>query len=498
MNKVKMVILFILTISISGYISCSKFTTLKVVTHYPANGQYGVLTNDVVYIEFNNDVNKSDIAKSFFVSSNTGNIEGNTEWLSGKSFNYIPFNEMNNGERYVISIPKSVRDTDGNKMEQDFISEFYVGDDLVKPHVENSYPVYTEGGTRNVPIYPEYLSIVFSESMNRIKTEEAFTISPYTGGYFSWNTDSTEVRYMITAELDYGSQYKMSVSQAAEDISGNKLESTYSVLFITGDDFIFPEVEGIYQAGMPQPVVFWDTDNINQVSKTIDIAVQFSESMSRSETESAFSTSPPIDGLFTWNAESTILTFSPTEDLNSETMYILSIGTSAKDDNGWKLQQEYQLTILTADNDSLNISPGDVYGTYDHDNIAYALLNLNDWPVGIEMGPVADPLSIIPAEFDYFFRLQFVNDNGAVTMTPYSIYDNLLVEGFGEQNDPVILDIFWDINNVELYIQLGGLSNDIVSSMPVLYRLTIIGGQNGIEDINGNTMPDNFSFEFRE
>ena len=85
-------------------------------------------------------------------------------------------------------------------------------------------------------------------------------------------------------------------------------------------------------------------------------------------------------------------------------------------------------------------------------------------------------------------------------MSPYSIYDNLLYEGFGETNEPDLSDIFWDDDRIEVTIELTGLSNITVNTEidPVLYRLTIIGGDSGIMDINGNTMVDNFSFEFRE
>ena len=78
-------------------------------------------------------------------------------------------------------------------------------------------------------------------------------------------------------------------------------------------------------------------------------------------------------------------------------------------------------------------------------------------------------------------------------MDQYSIFDNLLPpESFGAPGEPVIKDVTWNTGATELTIVLSRLNKDI------LYRFTISGGEYGIMDEFGNTMEDNFVFEFRD
>ena len=491
----------IITIFITIFLSaCSEFTdmfsTLEIISYSPADQRYGIPADAHVYIEFNNNVNIGDITTGFNINSDSGNIAGTFNWASGKSFYYIPTNNMKISEKYTINIPRTIRDLNGNSMQADFISNFYVGEDMTRPSVIESQPPYTEGGTTDIPCDIEYLRITFSEPMNHSKTETAFTLTPSTPGYFSWHSNSTELRYILTAEMDYAMQYKMSVSATAEDIAGNPLINTCSVIFITGNDFESPEITGIYNAADTPPVSFWNTSITNEeISKSVEIAVQFTKHMKRIETESSFSMTPSVSGNFSWNTDSTIMIFSPQENLSLETLYVIKINTTAEDTNGWKPAQEYQTIIFTNNADSLYIRIGDVSGSHDSINYTSLFSEIPGWPVGIEMGPAIAPPD--GSANNYYFQIQFINDNNLVEMSPYSIYDNILYEGFGAENDPELSDINWDASHTTLFLTFNNLSND-ESNDPVLYRLTIAGGENGIQDINDNTMPEDFRFEFKE
>ena len=66
-------------------------------------------------------------------------------------------------------------------------------------------------------------------------------------------------------------------------------------------------------------------------------------------------------------------------------------------------------------------------------------------------------------------------------------------------------DINW-LNDSTVWFRLIGLSNKRIDDvLPVgpddikaQYRFIIKGGQNGVKDINGNTMANDFIFEFKE
>lgn len=470
------------------------FTTLRVIDCSPSNHRYGVQEDSRVIIEFNNDVKKKDLEKIFSLSSESDTVEGTFEWVSGKKCNYIPRHNLEIGSRYIIEIPRVLEDTRGNKMAMDFLSDFYVGVDLVKPTVLSTVPPYTEGGAMDVPI-DQNIVVTFSKRMNENLTESLFSLSPGASGYFTWNAGGTQLTYLLTADLEYGVPYTLTIPSGVEDVYGNALDSSYRVVFITGSDFIIPHVKGVSIGGAPVPP-YWDPDTINtNASRFESITAYFSESMNMVPTESAFSIIPSVDGTFTWNADTTTMTFSPVDLLDPETIYTIRIGNGAEDINGLNMQDEYRVRFQTDAIDSLYIRVGDVYGS-DEDLHPYNFLfsgSPAEWPVRIEMGP--------SGEYDYYFTIQFINDNGVVVMSPYSIFDNVLLEGFNPDFKPLIDDISWKSDYGECTIVLAGLSNDLdldSGEEPVLYRLTVIGGKRGVCDAHGNTMRENFIFEFRE
>ncbi len=467
----------------------TNFETLKVESCYPSNHQYGVSTGESVVVEFNNNVKKSDIEKQFTLSGDSGTVEGTVTWNSGKKFTYTPRYGLDIGSRYIIEIPRTIEDRHGNKMEMDFLSEFYVGDDLQKPSVVSSVPVYTPGGTTGVPV-DQNIVINFSEAMNHIKTESAFSISPGVSGYFTWNAGSTQMTYVLSTDLALGVQYTVTVSTGAEDASGNTLGSTCRVIFITGSDFIYPTITGVNVSGAPVPP-YWDPEITNiDISKFADIAVYFSEAMNINATESAFSITPSIGGTLTWNAGRDVMTFSPESPMGTETLHTLRIATTAEDANGLTLQDAYVVRFKTSANDSKYIQVGDVQGSSDDSVYALLFTTTPPWPVSIEMGPVG--------EHAYYFQIAFINENGPVAMDTFSIYDNITIEGFDPSFNPSITDITWLAGNSILRVALDGLSNDLDAGVRALFRLIINGGEYGVRDEKGNPMREMFSFELRE
>ncbi len=491
---------FIFILSLTNCVD--EFETLKVESCSPGSNLTGIDIDVTVRISFNNNVNKNDVENNFSLTGDSGSVEGTFNWVSGKEFIFTPRYDLDESSRYVIEIPRSVRDSNNNTMESDFLSDFYVGDDFDKPGVLSSDPVYTDGGTQAVDV-DSNIRIDFSKSMNREKTDAAFSITPSVPGYFEWSTGTSgfadsRLTYVLTDEMEYGKQYKFALAATAEDTSGNSLVSEYSVIFITGTDFTPPEVAGIYDAAaLPPP--YWDTGTINTgVDKNVIIAVDFIEnnSMERTSTESAFSITPSVSGLFSWQNGDTRLIFTPDEPLESEQVYQVKIDTTARDINGLKLEQPHATTIQVNSADSLLVIVGGVEGS--NDNSTYNTLILAAWPVQIQMG-------LPGTEQDYYMRIQFVANDGLntpVEMDKYTIFDNYLFEHFGDSShDAAVDDVQWimDIGGLYSIVQFdfSALSNDLVDDA-VLYRLTLYGGSDGIKDANGNTMDGNFVIEFRE
>ncbi len=470
-------------------VSCSQFETLEITAYSPGNHAYGVEENTPVFIEFNNDVEKSDIESNFVLAGDSGRMEGQFNWASEKKFFFVPREILRRGNRYTMELPRTVRDTKGNRMEEQFLSEFYVGSDLERPSVSSSEPAYVEGGADNISTTLDRIIVRFSEPMNTMKTERAFSLSPDVSGYFEWTDNNATMIYHLTSELEYGTLYTVSVSTAAEDNAGNSMVQAYRMVFLTGSDFQCPEILGIFDASIVPPP-FWDRNVITSVSRTMAIAVSFSEAMDRTATESAFSLTPGVSGAFTWNTASDRMEFTPDKPLAEDSVYTVRISSSAKDLNGRRLNNDYDLSIRTSAENSLYIAPGTVTGSNDGSDFTPLFAGSPaTWPVDINLGtPVSG------SDYDYYFKIRFKRGTTEpIAMEQYSIFDNLLPpEGFGAPSEPIIKDITWNTGAAELTIVLSRLNKNI------LYRFTITGGEYGIMDEYGNTMKENFVFEFKD
>nr|HPJ39510.1 hypothetical protein [Spirochaetota bacterium] len=60
--------LFAILLLLCAIVSCSQFETLEITAYSPGNHEYGVEETTPIFIEFNNDVEKSDIETNFILS----------------------------------------------------------------------------------------------------------------------------------------------------------------------------------------------------------------------------------------------------------------------------------------------------------------------------------------------------------------------------------------------------------------------------------------------
>ncbi len=475
--------------------SCSDFETLKVSAWWPSHQEYGVPRDAEIWMEFSADVRKSSIEKSFTLRTDDGAAGGQFKWLSERKFAFIPFDELKTGRRYVMELPRSAEDKAGNTMKEDFISDFYAGEDTKKPRVLSSFPEKVDGGSTRTSIDLDVVEVLFSKPMDPMTCESAFSITPDVPGYFAWRDDGARMDYVLTSRLAYATQYRVAVAATAEDRAGNALEREFTMVFITGDDFTRPFVCGTWESGTVPPP-YWNTDAVNTgVRRSSAISIEFSEAMDRRRAESAITLTPSAQGLCAWSAGDTVLTFKPNEPLKSDAVYTLRVGTSAADINGHTLKKPYSVLFRTSAGDSLHLrvtaimgSCGEGGGPCPYEEL-YDGLAL-DWPVMIDMGPVDGQI----CSTDYRFLFSFGNDAGPAAVDLYSLLDSIIIEG-GER--PHLVDGFPGADPSTAILVFDGLANS-ESITPELYRLTIAGGKGGVRDIYGNTMKADFVIEFKD
>ena len=132
-------------------------------------------------------------------------------------------------------------------------------------------------------------------------------------GWVTWLANTTSSSGTFTAA---GSGV-YSFRSLARDFAGNVEVKSYEDTHTTVD-VVAPTVLSISPSG-------------NVTANVTAIVVAFSEPMNKTSAAAAFMIFPFVNGSLTWNNDSTVLTFSPTQPLAAGTTYTVTVGTGATD-----------------------------------------------------------------------------------------------------------------------------------------------------------------------
>jgi hypothetical protein len=188
---------------------------------------------------------------------------------------------------------------------------------------------YTPGGS-SVSI-DSSVTVGFSEAMNQSSVQSAFSISPSVAGNFSWSGNT--LTFDPSSSLQFNTIYTVTVAAAAKDAGGTAMADAYSWQFTT------------VASTNALPTVLTRTPTGTAVSLDSSIAIGFSEAMSQSSAQSAFSISPSVAGSFSWSGNT--LTFDPTSSLQYNTVYTVTVTTAAKDSDGAGMAAKYTWQFTT-------------------------------------------------------------------------------------------------------------------------------------------------------
>ena len=166
------------------------------------------------------------------------------------------------------------------------------------------------------------VSVTFSQNVDKVRTAKAFTFlsnQVAVDGDISWDNDRT-LKFTPLASLEEYNKYTISITTSAVDIYGNNLGFPFSFSFSSLND----EVRPVLLSHTPE-----DRDILNQNNQAVILT--FSEPMDITSVLDAFSILPSIDGSYSWNADTTIFTFTPYQSYSWQTEYRVNLTTSASD-----------------------------------------------------------------------------------------------------------------------------------------------------------------------
>ncbi|UCE38016.1 MAG: Ig-like domain-containing protein [Thermoplasmata archaeon] len=296
-----------------------------IMSVYPEENAQNIGLNEIIVVEFSETMNEFSCEAAFTYSDGQrafGFNDGFFTWTEN-TMTFIPNASFILDTQYTVTISTVARDILGNAIAGDFLWSFTTHGDITPPAVIASSP------SGNNIMVDSTITVTFSEQMNVTSTKSAIVIVPFANGSFSW-TENT-LTFTPESYLEFGTNYFVFIGSEAKDISGNVLEFPFEFNFTTEPDTYPPEVIGHSPSGV----------GVDINSK---ITISFSEAMQHSSCEDAFSISPFIDGVFSWNGNNLI--FTP-QNLSTDTIYTITMGSSAKDLAGNSLQSPYQFSFET-------------------------------------------------------------------------------------------------------------------------------------------------------
>lgn len=175
--------------------------------------------------------------------------------------------------------------------------------------------------------------ITFNRPMDRESVRVNFSISPHHTGKHLWPSDYI-LKFTPDSNLKHDTLYTIKVDKKAKDVVGNEMAATFESTF--GTPMKSPEVFSTYPTNIEQ-----------NVPRTANIYINFSEPVDKTDSANAFRISPSLLGDFSWDDDDT-LKFDPQTQLDENTIYTVTISTLVKDLAGNSMKEAYTFTFKTA------------------------------------------------------------------------------------------------------------------------------------------------------
>ncbi len=296
-------------------------TSPTLISTVPSNGLNNVAVTAKLILTFSEAIDPSSLSLENTAPQFDWGV-GTAEWSTdARTVTLTPPQPMQGETMYVV--PIAARDMAQNPLMGTNSVAFTTAKapDTVPPEVVATAPL-ADAMMVSPNVSP---SVTFSEAMDAaVMASSYFTIAPSVTCNFMWDPSTTTLTCSHPGQplLMPNTAYTVTIGTSAKDKAGVALAAPFSFTFTTG----------MMQDTTPPTVMSTDpADGGTGVQACANIAVTFSESMDKTETQNAFSISSPagVTGSFTWSSNT--MTFNPSSNFAANQQVSWQIGTGAKD-----------------------------------------------------------------------------------------------------------------------------------------------------------------------
>lgn len=229
-----------------------------VIANTPANDATGILPDTNIIITFSEAMDIDTIYDGITI---TPAVQGTYFWNDTHTvITFEPLYDLSYGNTYSVILSKSLKDVNGNTLQEQMIFNFTVGDDFLKPRVQTvrQDPPGTApaGYTLNDPWQEGMINyaiekqnnivIIFSEPVQRNTMYDAITIIPRCDFYIQANPTDTLATLVFNTPMNSESNYTLTISTIISDVQNNSLDREYLFHYFTNSvNSLQPTVEYI-------------------------------------------------------------------------------------------------------------------------------------------------------------------------------------------------------------------------------------------------------------
>jgi alpha-2-macroglobulin len=361
-------------------------------------------------------------------------LAGAFVWPDARTLQFVPSGDLPRSTEYTIAIDESAESEAGISLEAPFSTTVQtIGDLLVAQVTPEPGATLIDVDSRIVvtfdrPVVPLLSTSDMSDLPNPI------AIEPVVEGVGEWLNTSIYT-FMPSEPMAGDTTYTVTVDAGLTAADGARIPEAYEWTFRTAPPQVIriqPETETAFAVDQP-------------------ITLTFSEPMDQATTESAFRLvvgNERIEGVFSWNADSTEMTFTPDANLplESETAIALVEG-EARNAAGTGTLENFSVFTFTRP----------------YPRIA------SSYP--------ADGETDVNASFNPSIRIEF-----NTPINPETLEGRIEIEPEGTEWYPQVFSYDPQI----VYLWYAGRAN-------TTYTVTI---KAGVEDTNGNPIPEDYRFSF--
>ncbi len=315
----------------------------------PTGENVSIDDNTTLTVTFSEAMNDSTLDNAFYVTflgenGDSINVPGEVSYKNMEAI-FTPDSTLDNNTTYNITITSDARDLSGDSLTEDYPWSFTTLD-TISPVISSVSP--EDGETVDIAV----ISATFSEPMDvdTINSETFLVNDGAIAGNIKYNNDSTVVTFEPLENLDYDTEYTVSILTDVKDLSGNPLKQPYPWSFTTSSAEELPQITEKNPA-----------DNASDIPVSALITAIFNKEMEPSSiNKNTFKVKKDgsesnIEGEVDYNNTEMTAAFIPLHSLLDEnTLYHVTITADVSDISGNAMQKNHEWSFTTgSDTDTL-------------------------------------------------------------------------------------------------------------------------------------------------